>query len=99
MTAAAIPKRFDTGRPINLGDADFVRNKYDWYRWLLEEAPVSRGKISVMKVNLVARYDDCRMVLTDERFVRNRGRAKGKEGASPIPLPANSLSECRRWKG
>jgi cytochrome P450 len=52
-----------------------------------EEAPVCRGKISVMKVTLVSRYEDCRRVLTDEGFVRNRGRSKGKPDASPVPLP------------
>jgi cytochrome P450 len=41
----------------------------------------------VIKVNLVARYEDCRMVLTDERFVRNRGRAKGKPSSGPLPFP------------
>jgi cytochrome P450 len=84
---AAAPVAFDASRPINLGTPAFAKHKYDWYRWMLEEAPVCQGKISVMKINLVARYEDCRMVLTDDRFVRNRGRAKGKEGASPLPLP------------
>ncbi len=87
MAAPAIPEVFDASRPINLGAPDFVQNKYDWYRWMLEEAPVCRGKISVMKISLVARYEDCRMVLTDERFGRNRGRAMGKEDASPLPIP------------
>jgi cytochrome P450 len=27
------------------------------------------------------------MVLTDERFVRNRGRARGRKNASPLPFP------------
>jgi cytochrome P450 len=53
---------------------------------MLEEAPVCIGKISIIKVNLVSRYDDCRTILTDERFLRNRGRARGK-GASPFPFP------------
>ncbi len=87
MAAPAIPLVFDASRPINLGAPDFVQHKYDWYRWMLEEAPVCQGKFSVVKITLVARYEDCRMVLTDERFVRNRGRAKGNENASPIPFP------------
>lgn len=86
MTAATPPK-YSANRPIPIGSPDFVQHKYDWYRWMLEEAPVCQGKISVMKIHLVSRYEDCRMVLTDERFVRNRGRAKGKEGASPLPFP------------
>jgi len=84
---AATPPKYSANRPIPIGSPDFVQHKYDWYRWMLEEAPVCQGKISVMKIHLVSRYEDCRMVLTDERFVRNRGRAKGKEGASPLPFP------------
>ncbi len=78
---------FDARRPIDLSSPEFNEHKYDWYRWALEEAPVCLGKISVMKVSLVSRYDDCRMVLTDQRFVRNRGRAKGKGSTSPFPFP------------
>jgi cytochrome P450 len=87
MVAATSFPEFDARRPLNLGGADFTERKYNWYRWLLEEAPVCRGKVSVMKVTLVARYDDCRMVLTDDRFVRNRSRATGKGGSSPLPFP------------
>ncbi|MEE2664188.1 MAG: cytochrome P450 [Myxococcota bacterium] len=87
MATAAIPIGFDASRPIDLSAPGFVQHKYDWYRWMLEEAPVCQGKISLLKLNLVARYEDCRMVLTDERFVRNRGRAKGKENANPLPIP------------
>jgi cytochrome P450 len=84
----AEPLTFDLSKPISLNDRDFQRNKYEWYRWMLEEAPVCAGKISVLKVNLVTRYEDCRMVLTDERFVRNRGNATGKgPSASPLPFP------------
>lgn len=77
---------FDAGRPVDLGSADFGRRKYDWYRWMLEEAPVCPGRISVLKVTLVARHADCRMLLTDGRFLRNRGRARGR-GSSPLPFP------------
>lgn len=87
MATDKTPVVFDASRPINLTDPDFIRHKYDWYRWMLEEAPVCRGRISIMKLTLVARYEDCRMVLSDERFVRNRGRAKGKKNGSPLPFP------------
>ena len=40
----------------------------------------------MLRINLVARYEDCRTVLTDPRFLRNRGRATGK-GSNPIPFP------------
>jgi len=81
------PPAFSADRPIPMGSPDFAQHKYDWYRWMLEEAPVCQGKIGPMKIHLVSRYEDCRMVLTDERFLRNRGRAKGKEDASPLPFP------------
>ena len=86
MVAASAPISFDASRPIDLAGASFCDHKYDWYRWMLEEAPVFTGKISIMKIDLVSRYEDCRMVLTDDRFIRNRGRARGK-GSSPLPFP------------
>ena len=39
MATAIVRPGFDASRPINLGGADFTEHKYDWYRWLLEEAP------------------------------------------------------------
>jgi len=77
----------DARSPVDLGDSDFAQHKYDWYRWMLEEAPVCRGRISLLKFTLVSRYEDCRTVLSDERFVRNRGRARGKKDGSPLPFP------------
>jgi cytochrome P450 len=86
MVTALNPKAFDSRRPVQIASRDFTDHKYEWYRWMLEEAPVCAGKITVLNLTLVSRYDDCRMVLTDERFVRNRGRARGK-GSSPLPFP------------
>lgn len=74
-------------RPIALGGADFARYKYAWYPTLLESAPVCRGRISLLRVTLVSRYDDCRLVLGDERFVRNRALAKTGKKGSPLPIP------------
>ena len=85
MAATTAPLEFDATRPIKMSSADFSTHKYDWYRWMLEEAPVMPAKISVMKLSVVSRYDDCRMVLTDDRFIRNRGKATGK-GTSPLPF-------------
>lgn len=84
---ARVPTSFDASKPINLGSAEFAENKYDWYRWLLEEAPACQGRISVLKVNLLSRYEDCRTLLSDPRFVRNRATARGKGGQSPLPFP------------
>ena len=86
MVAAAQLPEFDSSSPVDLNSQAFADHKYLLYDWMLEEAPVCRGKISIMKVNLVSRYDDCRMVLSDPRFVRNRGRARGT-GSSPLPFP------------
>jgi len=86
MVAAEQLPEFDSGNPVDLNSQAFADHKYLWYDWMLEEAPVCNGKISIMKVSLVSRYDDCRMVLSDPRFLRNRGRARGK-GSSPLPFP------------
>jgi len=73
--------------PLKLSSRDFADHKFEHYQWLLEHAPVARGRVAVLRVNLVTRYDDCRMVLTDSRFVRNRARATGKPSAGPAPFP------------
>jgi len=87
VSAATPPPAFDASRPVDLAGADFTDHKYAWYRWMLEEAPVCRGRISLLRIHLVARYEDCRFVLTDPRFVRNRGRARGNPDAGPMPFP------------
>jgi len=86
MAAATPLPEFDARKPVDLNGAPFHDHKYAWYEWMREEAPVCTGKISIMKVTLVSRYDDCKMVLSDPRFLRNRGRALGK-GSRPTPFP------------
>ena len=77
LTAAAeSPPKFDARKPINLIGREFTDHKFALYHWMLEEAPVCMGKISLMKVHLVSRYEDCRNILGDPRFLRNRGRAR-----------------------
>ncbi len=78
---------FRPDRAIDLASPDFVRNKEAWYARMREEAPVAQGRISLMRVTLVSRYEDCRFVLTDPRFVRNRARAMGKPGGGALPFP------------
>lgn len=89
---------FDLTHPIDLTGAAFSRHKYALYPRLLEEAPVYIAKISILKVHLISRYADCRDVLSDARFVRNRARAKAGKAAGeptskgsvnpfPFPLP------------
>jgi cytochrome P450 len=78
--------RSDIKQPINLGSKAFVANKYAYYKWLREEAPVCKGKITVINVYLLSRYEDCVSMLKDQRFVRNRTTATGG-GRLPFPTP------------
>ncbi|MEN8159491.1 MAG: cytochrome P450, partial [Myxococcota bacterium] len=87
MAAAPALPVFDPSRPLKISSREFANHQFDWYRWLLEETPVTTSRLAGMKVSLVARYDDCRMLLTDPRFIRNRARARGKPGTNPSPLP------------
>jgi cytochrome P450 len=73
-------------QPINLGSKAFVANKYAYYKWLREEAPVCKGKIAVINTYLLSRYEDCVNMLKDQRFVRNRTTATGG-GRLPFPTP------------
>ncbi len=73
--------------PINLMDRTFAANRDAYYRWLREEAPVYKGKISLLNAYFVSRYDDCVTVLKDPRFVRNRATATGGGNRMPFPLP------------
>ncbi len=72
--------------PINLMGKEFAANRYDYYRWLREEAPVYKGKMMMMKIYMLSRHEDCVNMLKDERFVRNRSTATGG-GRMPFPLP------------
>jgi cytochrome P450 len=78
--------RNDIKQPINLGSKAFVANKYAYYKWLREEAPVCRGKIAIISTYLLSRYEDCVNMLKDQRFVRNRTTATGG-GRLPFPTP------------
>ena len=74
-------------QPVRLNSREFVANKYAYYQWMREEAPVCKGKISfLMNVYLLSRYDDCVSMLKDPRFVRNRTTATGG-GRMPFPMP------------
>lgn len=71
---------------VNVTSRQFIENKFHYYRWMLEEAPVCQGRLSVLRVYLLAGYDDCASVLRDPRLVRNRTTATGG-GRFPVPLP------------
>jgi cytochrome P450 len=78
--------RSDIKQPINLSSKEVVANKYAYYRWLREEAPVYKGKISIINAYFLSRYDDCVQMLKDPRFVRNRTTATGGRRL-PFPTP------------
>ena len=72
--------------PPNLNSKEFANNKYEYYKWLREEAPVFHGKISIIDTYIISRYDDCVNFLKDPRFVRDRTTATGG-GRMPFPMP------------
>ena len=86
MVAATVETQPSFAQPLNLSDRDFVENKSAYFAWMREEVPVCRAKISVMKIFLVSRYEDCVQLLRDERFVRNRATATGGSRL-PFPMP------------
>lgn len=90
MIAMSEPIVAQVGRPIRLLTRDFSENKYVYYRQMLEQAPIWRGTIAAMKIHLVPGYEDCRSLLQDPRFVRNRTTATGGS-RFPFPVP-KSLS-------
>jgi cytochrome P450 len=73
--------------PIDITSREFIQNKDTYYRWLREEAPVYKGKLSIINVYLLSRYDDCVAMLKDPRFVRDRTTVTGGRNRLPIPAP------------
>jgi cytochrome P450 len=76
----------DPAKPLNMGDAHFTNNKYEYYRYLREHMPVSKGRISVVKVNMLSRYDDCLALTKDPRFGRDKSTITGGS-RMPFPVP------------
>jgi len=77
----------DPSKPLVLGSDDFARNKYEIYPALLEGPAVRDAQVSILKLKVVPYYEHCRFVLSDPRFVRNKGRANGKPTSGPLPIP------------
>jgi len=86
MTATAIHS-LHIKHPINVASREFTDHKWEYYRWLREHAPVYRGRMSILPVYFVSRFDDCLKLLGDPRFVRNRTTATGGGRRLPFPLP------------
>ncbi len=77
----------DIKRSFSLNNKDFAKHKYAYFKWLREHEPVKRGNIMFgLKAYFITTYEDCELVLKDQRFFRNRTTATG--GARfPFPLP------------
>ncbi len=88
MVASASPagQTLEPRLPINLVGEDFQRNKYAHYAWMRENAPVCDARISIMRLKVLTRYDDCVALMKDPRFVRDRSKAT-RGGRFPFPLP------------
>lgn len=86
MLATQAHTDIEIKHPININSKAFSANKYAYYQWLREEAPVYKGKLSLISAYFVSRYEDCQFVLRDARFVRNRSTATGGSRV-PIPMP------------
>ena len=76
----------DPREPLNLGSQAFTDNKWALLEALREQQPLSRVKISVIKLWAVSRYDDCTAILKDPRLLRNRTKATGGS-RFPFPVP------------
>ncbi|MGJ7906658.1 cytochrome P450 family protein [Actinopolyspora sp. H202] len=60
--------------PISLGSAEFTADPPAHFAWLRANAPVYRGRVASwvdQDVWLLSRYEDCKALLTDERFPRS----------------------------
>jgi cytochrome P450 len=79
----------DLKHPLNVGSQEFADHKYAIYAWLREQAPVYRARVSVLKIYLLSRYDDCVALLKDPRFVRDRSTATGGR-RMPFPMPRSA---------
>jgi cytochrome P450 len=80
------PIGLDFKEPINVNKKEFNDNKYAYYHWLLEEAPVCKGRVKYFNGYLISRYDDCVNVLRDPRLVRDKAKVSGGS-AFPFPMP------------
>lgn len=80
MSKIAVPQL-----PFKVDTPEFIENRYQRYQWMLREAPICRAQMSVIRMFLVAPYAECRSLLQDARFVRNRESISGR--SFPLPLP------------
>lgn len=86
MAAAHTLSGIEFEEPVKIGASGFQERKWEYFRWMLEERPFCRVKVSLMEFLYIARYEDCVELSKDPRFVRNRQNAGGKRKL-PVPLP------------
>ncbi|NJN11197.1 MAG: cytochrome P450 [Richelia sp. RM2_1_2] len=78
--------------PPDLTSKEFANNKYEYYKWMREEAPVFRGKFIAGESYILTRYEDCAALLKDPRIGRDNRRIAGSKPPFPsfIPLPKSA---------
>ena len=73
-------------KALNLGSQDFAQHKYEYYTYLREHLPVAKGRVAMLKIQLVSRYADCMDLVKDPRFARNLTQINGGRRI-PFPVP------------
>ena len=83
---ASVPTGFRPDKPLKLTSQQFADNRWEYYRYLREHMPVHESKLVGTKLFLTARYEDCLLVMKDDRFIRNRSTITGGN-RFPFPVP------------
>lgn len=69
--------------PLRLTSQDFNQNAHQYFKWMRQESPVYKAKMSRWKdAYLVTRYDDVSDLFKDERLVKDPNNAKGTGGGN-----------------
>lgn len=78
--------------PPDLTSKEFASNKYEYYKWMRQEAPVARCKYVTSHAYVVSRYEDCVALLKDPRVIRDNRRIDTSTPLLPsfIPLPKST---------
>ncbi|MEM6451783.1 MAG: cytochrome P450 [Cyanobacteria bacterium P01_D01_bin.105] len=78
--------------PPDLTSKEFANNKYEYYKWLRQEAPVAHCNYITGKAYVISRYEDCVALLKDPRVVRDNRTIDTSTPLLPafIPLPKSS---------
>ncbi len=78
--------------PPDLTSKEFASNKYEYYKWMRQEAPVARCKYVTGRAYVVSRYEDCVVLLKDPRVIRDNRTIDTSTPLLPsfIPLPKST---------